>query len=258
MLTGQQTDISALAEIGWYEWVYYRDSEISFPYPVERLGRCLGPCEHKGTVMSQQILNDQVNVLPYQTFFRLTKDEHRSAAESLKRDNFNLIIRSKLGDSMTPHPQPIPLDEPAVRTPESIPDSDSFTYFDEYINAELMMAKEGEGMGAARVVRRYLGTDGNVVGSFNHKKMLDSRIYDIMFMDGTVQPLATNRIALSMYEHVDSEGFTTKILDQVQRHRKNDESIEKSDGYVKDSKGRRSRRITTKGYDFLTKFRDGS
>ena len=34
--------------------------------------------------------------------------------------------------------------------------------------------------------------------------------------------------------------------------------MENSDGYVKYSKGRRSRKITTKGYDLLTKFRDGS
>ena len=84
------------------------------------------------------------------------------------------------------------------------------------------------------------------------------RINDIMFMDGTVQQLAANRIALSMYKHVDSEGFTNKILYQVQRHRNTDEATEESDGYVKDSKGRRSRKITTKGCDFLTKFRDGS
>ena len=42
-----------------------------------------------------------------------------------------MIIKSKLGDSMTPPPQPIELDEPAVRTPESIPDADYFIYFDE-------------------------------------------------------------------------------------------------------------------------------
>ena len=66
-------------------------------------------------------------------------------------------------------------------------------------------------------------------------------------MDGTVQQLSANRIALSMYEHVNSEGFTTKILDQVQRHRKAEEAIDNSDGYVKDSKGRRSKRITIKG-----------
>ena len=113
-------------------------------------------------------------------------------------------------------------------------------------------------MVAARVVRRSLGPDGKVVGSFNYNKMLGSRIYDIVFMDGTVQQLAANRIALSMYEYVDSEVFMTKILDQVHRHRKTDEAIEKSDGYVKDSKVRISKRITTKGYYFLTKFRYGS
>ena len=141
VLTGQQTDILVIAETGWYEWVYYRDPETSFSFPVERLGRCLGPCEHKGTVMSQCIINYQVSVMPYQTFRRLIKDKHRCAAESLKRDNFDLVIQSKLGDSMTPPPQPMPLNEPAVLTPESIPDAYSFTYFDEYINSELMLAK---------------------------------------------------------------------------------------------------------------------
>ena len=94
-------------------------------------------------------------------------------------------------------------------------------------------------MVAARSIKISLGPDGNAVGAFSHNKMLDTRIYDIRFMDGTVQLLATNIIALSMYEHVDSEGFTTKILDQVQRHRKADKAIEKSGGYTKDSKRRR-------------------
>ena len=81
--------------------------------------------------MSQHVLNDQGNVLPYQTFRRLTKDKHRSAAESLKRDNFDMIIKFKLGDSTTPPPQPIALDDPAVKKLELIPDADSFSDFDE-------------------------------------------------------------------------------------------------------------------------------
>ena len=92
-------------------------------------------------VMSQHVLNDQGNVLTYQIFCRLTKDEHQSAAESSKRDNFDLIIKSKLGYSMTPPPKPISLDEPAVRTQKSILDADSFTNFGEYLNAELILAK---------------------------------------------------------------------------------------------------------------------
>ena len=73
-----------------------------------------------------------------------------------------------------------------------------YTDFDEYINAELMLAREGEGMAYSRVIKRSLGLDGNDVVGFNHNKMLDTRIYDIMFMDGTVQQLAANRIALSL------------------------------------------------------------
>ena len=117
-----------------------------------------------------------------------------------------------------------------------------------------MLAREEEGTVAAIVIKISLETDGNAVGYFNHNKMLDRRIYDIMFMDRTVQQILANRIALSMYKHDDSERFTTKILYQFQRHRKTDEAIEKSEN----SKGRISRNITTKGYDLLTKFRDGS
>ena len=73
---------------------------------------------------------------------------------------------------MNPPPQPISLYEPAVRTTESIPDADSFTDFDEYINAELMLVIEGEGMVAARVIKRSLGPEGNDVGAFNHKKKI--------------------------------------------------------------------------------------
>ena len=64
---------------------------------------------------------------------------------------------------MTPPPQPIPLNDPAVRTPESIPDANALSDFDEYINAELMLEKEGEGMVATGVVRRSLGPDGNTI-----------------------------------------------------------------------------------------------
>ena len=42
---------------------------------------------------------------------------------------------------MTPPQQPIPLDELAVKTLDLIPDADFSPYFDEYINAELMLAK---------------------------------------------------------------------------------------------------------------------
>ena len=59
----------------------------------------------------------------------------------MKQDNFDLIIRYNLGDSLTPPPQPIPLYKPAVRTPDSITDAYSFPDFNGSIKAELVLCK---------------------------------------------------------------------------------------------------------------------
>ena len=164
-----------------------------------------------------------------------------SPVELEKRNRFDGIIRSKLGDSITPPPKPIHQDEPSVSEPESVPDTDTFDNFDEYINAELMFPKDGKTMAAAKVIRTSTGSDGKDHGRHNSNKMLDTRIYDVMFMDGQIQQLAANRIALSMYENVDSEGFTTKVMDQVQRHRKTDQAVRMEDAFTKDATGRKTR-----------------
>ena len=104
MLTGSQTDILALAGTEWYKWVYYRDSNDTFSYPSERLRRCLGPYEHKGTVMSHYVLNDQRNLLLYQKFQRLTKLDQNSPVEALKRERFYKIVFNMLEDSLVPPP----------------------------------------------------------------------------------------------------------------------------------------------------------
>ena len=36
-----------------------------------------------------------------------------------------------------------------------------------------------------------------------------------------------------MYEHVDSEGFMTKVMDQVQRHRRTDQAVNIEDVFTK-------------------------
>ena len=51
-MTVQPTDISAICEIGWYNWLYYQDPYAKLPRPVEHLGRVLGPAEHARKSMS--------------------------------------------------------------------------------------------------------------------------------------------------------------------------------------------------------------
>ena len=73
---------------------------------------------------------------------------------------------------------------------------------------------------------------------------MDTRIYDVIFMDGSLQQLVENRVVLSMYEYIYYEGFTIKIIDSIEQHRKTEDTFDSLDAFVIDSRGRKSRRIT--------------
>ena len=42
-LAGDEGDISSLCQFGWYNWCYFCEDKISFPFHKELLGKVLGP-----------------------------------------------------------------------------------------------------------------------------------------------------------------------------------------------------------------------
>ena len=185
--------------------------------PSERLGRCLGPAEHVGSAMSQWVLNEKGNVLPQQTLRSLTSLELQSNMERTKRDAFDKLIREKLGDSTHPPPEPIDLNADNFEPEKDyfIPDADDFPNYDKYINSEVILPREGERFQSAKVIRRATKSDGTSMGLYNSNPILDTRIYEVMFNDGSTQEYAANRIALSMYDQVDENGYRTRLLDSI-------------------------------------------
>ena len=101
-LTGQPTDISNLYEFGWYEWVQFSYDNNQFPEPHEHLGRCLGPAEHAGKVMSQWVMNKNGNVLPIQTLRKLRDDELLCKLNIKEREDFDANIQRRRGTSVSP------------------------------------------------------------------------------------------------------------------------------------------------------------
>ena len=51
IVSGQTSDISPFAELGWYDWCYYWDMPASYPNYPEQLGRWLGPSIDIGPAM---------------------------------------------------------------------------------------------------------------------------------------------------------------------------------------------------------------
>ena len=105
-----------------------------------------------------------------------------------------------------------------------------------------------------KLIWRVTKSDRTSIKSYNRNPILDTRIYKVLIHDGLAQEYTATRIALSMYDKVNSDRHRTRIMDLIGRHRSDDRSIKKSDGFLKDSKGRKKRKITTKGWDFLTRW----
>eukprot|EP00957_Ditylum_brightwellii_P037610 2844393-Ditylum_brightwellii.AAC.1 len=51
-LTGEEGDILSLCTYKWYEWCYFRNRNMSFPFNKNILGRVLGPAKGEGNEMA--------------------------------------------------------------------------------------------------------------------------------------------------------------------------------------------------------------
>ena len=81
--------------------------------------------------------------------------------------------------------------------------------------------------------------------------MLDTRVYDVMFSDGTIKPYLANTITESMYIQVDAGGNTMAYLESVTDHRRNETTIRITDF-------NNSTKFTTKVWFLKVQWKDGT
>ena len=272
MLTGQPTDISTICEYGWYEWVVYRIEGQKFPLQHQKLGRVLGVARNAGSAMSQWVLTAAGEVMPIQTLRSLSPAENHNPSIKERKRDFDKFIKAKYGDSMSPpsHPigEPYPendeenKDEPRDddlyepyegwygEESQALPDVDDITDYDLYINAEVMVPKDGKHMQAAKVIRQAKNKFGKTYGTYNQNPILNTKVYDVMFPDGSVSQYAANVIAENIYAQIDEEGHRYQIMDYILDHRKDGRAVPASEAYVIGKNGNKVRKQTTKGWYF--------
>jgi len=281
-LTGELTDISHICNFDWYEWVKFRriGPKAAYPFPTEHLGRCLGPARNLGNAMSQHVLLENGKVIPIQTLRSLTQAELDSPMEKSKRDAFDKSIKQRYGNDKSPpadwvkrrrkHDDGVQYineddevsksfgdDEKLEQTTHRIPDNDQYDDFDAYIHAEVLMPQNGDVMQAAKVIGRSTDGEGNPIGQYDPNPMLNTRVYDVMFPDGAIQQYSANLIAESLYENSDEDGFRYQHVDEILDHQKTKDAVDKSDGYVVSKNGQKKHKVTTKGWKFLIRWKDG-
>ena len=89
-------------------------------------------------------------------------------------------------------------------------------------------------------------------GSYDDNPFLNSIVYEVEFPDGQVKEYAANIIAENMLSQVDSDGFSTQLMDGIFDFRRdNSEAVPREDMYVYNKNGTQKTRKTTIGWSLL-------
>jgi hypothetical protein len=142
-------------------------------------------------------------------------------------------------------------------------EGDNFTpniFDDTYLRMEIALPRGGgdqEDVKFAKVTNRLCNKEG-CPGVAHDNPLLDTREYEVEFLDGHRESLSANVIAQHMFSQVDEEGHRHLLLDDITDFCKNETAINKEDAFVEMANGVRRRRYTTQGWQLLCQWKDGS
>ena len=273
-LTGETPDISQYLDFGWYDWVWYKENA---GLDVPRLGRFLGIAHSSSNLMTFHILPESGIPVQAGTVQRMTELEKQTDAHKERMQAFTEKIAKKFkegrllmdGDKPKLEDWADLLDDDDDFADEfnrlydnaDVPEADDEfdpDAFDHYLDMELAIDRGGEHPEFARVTKRLRDHRGNPIGTANNNPILDTRMYEVEFADGHKQAFSANVIAENMFATVDEEGHRHLLLDQIIDYRRSSEAVHKDDAFITNSSGTKRRRETTKGWEILIQWKDGS
>ena len=270
VLTGDTPDISHLVEFGWYDYVWYIDP----PDSIERrkIGRWLGPSHNVGTNMCYKVLTHKGKVISRSSVFPLQLSDIHDETIVKEKEKFEEDLKRVLnhrmapmpdgnGDNADPEGNETPTFEP-YESPEQpkveVPDDDDVEVesFDKYISARVQLPR-GDSMAPGVVKRRVRDDDGKLVGKTNPNPLKDTSLYEVEFVDGTIERYAANQIAENIYEQLDDEGNRYRLVEEIVDYRKNADAVTKDNATVV-IRGKEHQRRTTRGWELCVQWKDGS
>jgi hypothetical protein len=125
------------------------------------------------------------------------------------------------------------------------------------INAEVLLPHD-DGKALAPVVKRVVGSDGQLLGEYSDNPLLNSLIYECEFDDSTVKEYAANTNASNIFQESDADGFSSLILYHIVDHKSSGEAVKMADKYFTTKSGTKRMRQTTQGWKFLVEWSNGS
>ena len=140
-------------------------------------------------------------------------------------------------------------------------DDDHFTpdMYDMYLNIELALP-QGDSLEPrmARVTKRLKDVNGIPIGTANDNPLLDMRMYEVEYLDGERASLSANHIAETLFAQVDDEGNRQVLMKEIIDYHTNGQEVKHQDTFITTRTGTIRRRETTKGWEILIEWKDGS
>lgn len=279
LVTGDTVDISNYLEFGFYDRVWYRDNVgLAEPLP----GRWLGVAENIGSVMTYHILQQNGRVVARSTVWNVTVLELQTERVKDIFDSYDSEIKRRIGEDDFPlgsdkvdpelwadlkaHDEDFRQEFFRIYQDENIPEADQTSGEEpspgildsQYIRMELALPRGDDGPSLARVKRRKLDANGVPIGRAHTNPILDTRVFEVEFLDGHIAAMTANAIAENLFAQVDSEGHRLQLLDEFTNYRRSEDAVPNDDAYMTTVSGQRRRKETTKGWELLARWKDGS
>jgi len=288
---GYSPNISEYVSFKWFQIVWYwNPTDIQ----KQQLGRWLGVAKNIGSGHSYLILSVTGEVLARSTVTSLVDEELQNPRVKASISSFDLNIEKLLGNYTNAVVNGESIDSGHVDTDFIIEDEEQTSMYDDNIDFQELLSKESSDLFempesdnrkynetlASELNDLYIGTqmtlpyngesklariesrkrtiDGKMlIGRQHNNPIIDSRVYIAEFDDGGIAEYSTNILAEAIYSNIDEEGSPYAMIDGILSHRRSNEAIEKLNGYIENN-GIRRRVITTKGWDLLVSWKDGS
>lgn len=281
-ITGETPDISEYIDFGFYDWVLFRTNA---GLGTAEIGRWLGVSHRVGQVMSYWLLPQSGIPVSCCTVQRLTNLEKQTDSYKKRMNDFQVSLERKwnvesadithevYGDDPTNSRDVLSLehedeqfrneitrviDDPELIEAEDLTIREHGTP-DPFINMELGLPRAADdGLISATVKKRAVDVEGRPIGKPSKNPILDSRAYEVEFIDGQTEILTANVIAENVLSQVNDEGQRHMMIDEIEDHRKTKEAIEKCNATYVTRGGQTRNKRTTKGWELFIRWKDGS
>jgi hypothetical protein len=265
LVTGDTADISHLCEFSWYDHVWYIDQMD--PMQNKKIARYLGPSHDIGEAMCSKLLTVKGKQISRTSVIPLSTEDRNSQPIQRQLQEFDHSLKEELGaraeglpvNAVTDDtPEYEPYFDETMSEPIVVKEADEYDLdtYHKLISARALLPR-GDTKAPAKVIKRKLDDDGNLIGKANSNPLLDTSLYEVLFDDGGIEYYSANTIAENIFQQVDDEGNLFSILDEIIDHKKTNEAIHADDAFVIVN-GKQHPRRTTKGWKLCIRWKDGT